>query len=118
MGFLGRFMKGRALTPADAAAAVEQGTIVLVDVREKHEFAAGHCPGARHVPLGRLDNAAIQRLAALDRPVAFVCQSGMRSARATRQARAAGLEAQNVRGGMAAWQRERLPLSKGRGRRK
>ena len=47
------------------------------------------------------------------RPVAFICRSGARSARATRQARAAGIDAHNVRGGMIAWDRAGLPTTTG-----
>jgi len=49
------------------------------------------------------------------RSVAFVCRSGMRSAMASRTARAAGLVAHNVRGGMLAWDREE-PQRPGRAR--
>lgn len=118
MSFLGRLMGTGALAPAEAAAAAERGDLVVVDVREKHEFLAGHYSGARHLPLGRLDEREIQRLAALEQPIAFVCQAGMRSAQATRRARAQGLDAKNIRGGMAAWQRQGLPVVSGRGGRR
>jgi rhodanese-related sulfurtransferase len=58
---------------------------VLVDVREDRERAHGFAPGSRHLPLGQLK----QRLGELpsDRPVAFICQSGRRSAMAATAAR-------------------------------
>jgi rhodanese-related sulfurtransferase len=82
-------------------------------VREPGEFAEVHAPRARLIPLGRL-GAALADLAAEGVPVAFVCRSGARSARATRQARAAGDDAHNVRGGMIAWERAGLPTTGGR----
>lgn len=109
MGILARLLGDRSVTPAEAAAGVTGGTLALVDVRERAEYDAGHVAGAEHVPLARLANE-LQRLAGLHQPVAFVCQSGMRSARATRQARAAGVDARNVRGGMLAWRRQQLPV--------
>lgn len=49
----------------------------LVDVREPHEWRAGHAPQAVHVPLGQLDRGA--RRLRRDRPVLVVCASGSRS---------------------------------------
>ncbi|UTI63023.1 rhodanese-like domain-containing protein [Paraconexibacter antarcticus] len=114
MGFLSRFTGAGQLTPAAAAAGAADGTLVLVDVRETGEFTAGHAPQARHMPLGQLA-AGLDGLRDEGRPVAFVCHSGARSARATRQARAAGIDARNVRGGMAAWGRAGLPTATGDG---
>ncbi len=37
--------------PADVRAQMNNGAVV-VDVRETEEFAAGHIPGAKHVPRG------------------------------------------------------------------
>lgn len=75
----------------------------LVDVREPHEWRAGHAPQAVHVPLGQLDRGA--RRLRRDRPVLVVCASGSRSRAGARQLRALGFEAASVSGGMAAWQR-------------
>ena len=36
-------------------AGLQDGSIVLVDVREPHEFAAGHIPGSVSMPLSVFD---------------------------------------------------------------
>ncbi|KMS83335.1 rhodanese-like domain-containing protein [Prauserella rugosa] len=85
---------------------------VLLDVREADEWAAGHAPGAVHIPLGDLP-ASTDQLAELpdDRPVYVICRTGGRSARATMWLNSAGLvEAVNVAGGMKSWQTEGRPL--------
>lgn len=112
MGLLSRLTGSNSLTPAAAAAGAADASLVLVDVREAGEFTAGHAPDARHVALGQLA-ASLDKLRGEDRPVAFICRSGARSARATRQARAAGIDAHNVRGGMIAWDRAGLPTTTG-----
>jgi rhodanese-related sulfurtransferase len=104
MGLLARLAGSTAMTPADAAAAAAKGDLILIDVREPAEFSAGHSPHARNMPLASL-GTALETVAADGRPLAFVCRSGARSARATRQAKAAGIDAHNVGGGMIAWQR-------------
>ena len=85
---------------------------LLIDVREPEEWADGHVPGARHIPLGRLP----RRLADLprDREVLFICRSGNRSSAATAAARQGGIaNAMNVRGGMRSWVQTGLPVERG-----
>ena len=91
---------------ADAEAGHRAGRLVLVDVREAGERARGYVPGSRHLPLAEVKHR-LDELPA-DRPVAFICQSGRRSVMATSAARRAGLDAQNVQGGMNAWERQGL----------
>ncbi len=75
----------------------------VVDVREPHEHAAGHVPGARLLPLGRLAGS----LDELDRSrvVHVVCASGNRSRVACALLDARGFRTRNVDGGTTAWQR-------------
>lgn len=82
----------------------------LIDVREPHEFAAGHAPGAELLPLGQLSRE-LQSLPR-DREILFICRSGNRSELATQIAERAGLRARNVRGGMIAWSRHGLPVER------
>ncbi len=67
-------------------AARKAGDRVVVDVREPHEYAAGHVPGAVNLPLSSFDPAALPS----DKPVVLVCQSGRRSSLALKMARDAG----------------------------
>jgi rhodanese-related sulfurtransferase len=89
----------------------------LLDVREDDEWAAGHIDGAQHIPLGELS----ARLGELpkERTIVAVCRSGGRSEAAVRGLRKLGYEAENLEGGVNAWDRAKLPLvdkSGGRGR--
>jgi rhodanese-related sulfurtransferase len=86
----------------ELASRMARGKQVIVDVRDPHEFASGHVPGAVNVPLGRLTGA----VGGLD-PGAetfLICQSGNRSATAARLLARAGFDhAFSVKGGTAAW---------------
>lgn len=88
---------------------------VLVDVREKSEWDAGHAPKAKHQPLRGLPSS-MRRLPE-DRTLVVVCRSGNRSARATKMLAKAGFDAVNLTGGMTAWQAAGLPVVNGRGKR-
>jgi rhodanese-related sulfurtransferase len=86
---------------------------LVLDVREDKEFAAGHIPKAKHIPLGQLNT----RLNELDKfkgkPVLVTCRSGQRSARACGMLKKAGFETvYNQAGGIIAWERANLPVTK------
>lgn len=112
LSFLGRLFAGTpSIDIAELDALVASGGVRLLDVREDHEFKAGHVPGAIHVPLKRLPD----RVAKLkkDRTYAVICASGNRSAGATRYLLDNGFEgAVSVRGGTGAWARSGRPITR------
>ena len=78
----------------------ENGAVAVVDVREPHEFAAGHIPGAINQPLSRFDPADLPT----GKPVVLICQAGARSAKALGKALAAGAtDIRHYPGGMSGW---------------
>lgn len=111
MALLDRFRRSRSIDVAEAARLLAAGEIVLVDVRELAEWKAGRARGARHLPLSGLGRR-LDSLGHGGKPVAFMCRSGHRSALACRTARRHGLDPIDVRGGLAAWQRAGLPVTK------
>jgi len=79
--------------------------LMLVDVREAREFAAGHLPGAINMPMSELD----RRLAELPAgsTAVFMCRSGGRSLRACGQALRGGtVTPLQLEGGLLAWAAE------------
>ena len=103
------FARKNTMDVQEALAGHQAGRLVLVDVREGSERARGFAPGSWHLPLSELRH----RVGDLpsDRPVAFICQSGRRSAMAATAARRAGLDAHDVSGGMTAWEQQGLAIS-------
>lgn len=79
---------------------LEDGSILLVDVREPNEYAAGHIPGAISHPLSTFDPAALPK----GQRIVFSCAAGVRSIRALEFAQAAGLDLhEHYRGGFKDW---------------
>lgn len=99
----------RALAPHDAQALIAAGGVDVVDVREPHEYADGHVPGARNVAIGVV-RADPKRALPRDR-VLLVCARGTRSETAASLAEEIGLaEVYHLDGGTLAWQRAGLPI--------
>lgn len=73
----------------DIKARLAAGSMVLVDVREPHEFASGHIPGSISMPLSTFDPADLPE--AGERDIVFSCAAGVRSRHALLMAQAAGL---------------------------
>ena len=95
----------------DQLADAVRGGAAIIDVRELHEYVAGHVPGAVRIPMGQLPG----RAAELDQraPVYVVCASGNRSATMTGFLRAAGFDAYSVAGGTGEWTRSGRPVVRG-----
>lgn len=86
----------------ELAEGLAAGRILLVDVREPHEFAAGRIPGSVSMPLSQFDPASIPHVPG--RATVFSCAAGVRSLRALEFAQAAGLDFRtHYAGGFRGW---------------
>lgn len=90
----------------EAAQAAESGAVLLLDVREDAEWAAGRAPRAVHAPMSGLRQDSVPR----DRPVLAVCRVGARSAAVAEALERLGYDVANVTGGMLAWAAAGLPV--------
>jgi rhodanese-related sulfurtransferase len=88
------------VSPDEAQRLVRSGAI-LVDVRSREEYGAGHVPGAINLPVQELP----QRMSELprDKPLVLYCRSGHRSGRATELLRQAGYGGVHNLGAMGRW---------------
>ncbi len=87
----------------------EADAILLVDVREDGEWAAGRIAGAVHAPLSRLRTLAAGL--PTGKPIVFYCLSGARSGQAIAVCRALGLPHDtHMAGGVSAWRAHGFPL--------
>jgi rhodanese-related sulfurtransferase len=94
--------------PVEAWRRVNEENAVILDVREPEELAQIGVPSALHIPLG--DLIARSGEVPSDRDVMVICHVGQRSALATEYLRQAGMpRVWNVRGGIIAWWKSRLP---------
>ena len=67
---------------------------LLLDVRTPEEYAAGHVPGSRNIPLDCVGQAELDR----EVPLFVYCRSGARSGQACSILRERGYDATNIGG--------------------
>lgn len=98
-------MKVVHLDREDIKTGLADRSMLVIDVREAHEYAQGHIPGAVLHPLSTFDVEAVANLVAEDgrRPV-FSCASGVRSVHALAAVQNAGMEiTEHYVGGFKDW---------------
>lgn len=94
----------------DALTARERlADLLVVDVREPHEWEAGRIEGSVHIPLGQLEERAGE-IPPGSRVLA-VCRTGSRSQHAAELLGARGIEAESLEGGLRRWEQEGLPVT-------
>jgi rhodanese-related sulfurtransferase len=98
---------GPDVSPQEARALLADGALLL-DVRERDEWDAGHAPEAVHVPMSELQHRAAE--VPTDRLVVCICHLGARSAAVSSALNAAGWQTVNLAGGMNAWEAAGLPV--------
>lgn len=117
LGLLWPMIKGAAaneLTPAAATQLINREDAQILDVREVDEFANGHLPNAKNIPLSKLSDRVSEIEKFKDQPLIVCCASGMRSAKGCGQLGKLGFSrAFNLAGGMDAWVSAGYPVKKG-----
>ena len=102
------------VNPAAATLLINREDAQVIDVREAEEFAAGHLPEAKNVPLAKLADRISEIERFKDKPVIVCCASGMRSGKACGELRKLGFaKIHNLSGGIDAWVGAGYPVKKG-----
>jgi len=104
-----------ALSAMQAVRLMNQGALVI-DLRDRPAFEAGHIGQARHVPAGELESQAESLRKWKSKPVIAYDENGLKSGAAVRTLNRLGFtEVFNLEGGINAWVKDNLPLSRAAG---
>ena len=94
------------VSTAQAVQLINRNNAVILDIRSKDEFAAGHLVNARHIEAKDLAERSKELAKFKKNPIIVVCHTGARSAPSVKTLQAAGFEqAVNLDGGIAGWQK-------------
>jgi rhodanese-related sulfurtransferase len=100
------------VSAADAVRLINRGALVI-DVRKPDEYAAGHIVNARNVALDKLQQGDDAIKKQKDKILLTVCDTGAIAGKAADLLRRGGYaNVFNIRGGLATWRAENLPLVK------
>ncbi|MEY4070665.1 MAG: hypothetical protein RL721_1279 [Candidatus Eisenbacteria bacterium] len=85
--------------------------VVLLDVREDHEWEAGHLPGAQHMGRGILERDIERELPEKDTPIVLYCGGGYRSILSADSLQRMGYtRVESLVGGWSGWVEQGLPV--------
>lgn len=84
----------------------------LIDVREDHEWQAGHLPGAEHLSKGIIERDVETRVPDKAEPIALYCGGGFRSVLVADNLRRMGYtNVISIDGGYRGWVERGLPVT-------
>ena len=103
----------KAVDPVQATQLSNRENAIFLDIRDDGEYGGGHIPEAIHIPIRQLPDRIGELNKHKDCPVIAYCRSGNRSNGAGSILKKHGFEnVYNLSGGIAAWQKASLPLSR------
>ena len=94
---------------------INQENAVVVDVCQPEEFGKGHIPAAINIPVDQIKEqlGQLEKFRKKDRPIVLSCRSGQRASRAAAVLRKNEFKrVYTLSGGLAAWEKENLPLER------
>lgn len=105
--------RGAKVSQFQATQYMNQGKTLVLDVRNAEEFASGHLPNAKNIPLADLNNRIKEIEKSKNTVVITVCAQGVRSSNAAVLLSKAGFtQVFSLEGGTEAWKTQGMPIVK------
>ena len=105
--------RGAKVSQFQATQYMNQGKTLVLDVRSVEEFAEGHLPNAKNIPLADLNNRLKEIEKSKNTVVITVCAQGVRSSNAAALLSKAGFaQVFSLEGGVEAWKTQGMPVVK------
>ena len=105
---------GQSVSAQELVNLVNRDGAVVVDVRDAREYAQGHIVNALNVPFASLASRVGELQKYKEKPIVLACKMGQHSGAAGTALRKAGFgNVSRLRGGVAEWRNQNLPLVKG-----
>ena len=116
LGWLEKRRAGPILTSQSLTNIVNREDVIIIDLRDKAEFDAGHIVNAVNLPFNQWQNQYNSDEDGLfrqykDKPIIFVCKLGQQSTFAARRLqRESGPSVYRLSGGIMEWKASQMPL--------
>ncbi|MBD1590247.1 rhodanese-like domain-containing protein [Pseudomonas typographi] len=103
---------GRSLSPRELTALVNADKAVVVDIRNKKEFAGGHIVDALNIPQDKLASRMAELEKHKGKTLIVVDAMGQHAGAVCRDLLKAGYTAARLGGGISSWRGDNLPVVK------
>ncbi len=107
-----RKASGKPISAHELTRMLNADEAVLVDVRERKEFDAGHVTGALHIPHQKMASSVDQLEKYRSRTIVLADKMGQHAGSVGKLLRKQGFEVRRLSGGMTEWSNQNLPLVK------
>lgn len=105
---------GQSVSPQQLVDMVNRDNAVVLDVRERKEFQAGHIVDAVNIPHSSLESRIDELKKYQGRPIVVTCKMGQNAGASGTLLRKQGFEnVSRLTGGMAEWRNQNLPVVRG-----
>lgn len=108
--FTERQKGGKSASPAEATRMINKEDAVVLDIRAKKEFSAGHIANSLHIPMAEFDRRMSELNSHKEKPIIVVCNMGQTAGSACRKLKAAGFNPVRLSGGMTEWRGQNMPV--------
>ena len=104
---------GKRLSHIELTKMVNKENAILVDVRDREDFEKGHITNAKNIPYKDFDKRLEELNKYKEAPIITICAMGRNAALSAEKLQKHGfLKTYVLKGGLASWQQESLPLVK------
>ncbi len=104
---------GQSLSHHEVTRLLNSGDGVLLDVREKGDFKAGHVVDAIHIPYGKLSDRISELDKFKNKTIVVADKMGQQAGAAGKTLKDNGFSTSRLQGGMTEWVSQNLPVVKG-----
>lgn len=101
---------GASISPAIATQMINKQDAVVLDIRDKKDFEAGHLANAINIPYSSLADRMSELESSKEHPIVLVCKSGQSVGMAGKTLKQKGFQVFRLSGGMMEWTNQNLPV--------
>ena len=103
---------GQTVSTTEATTMINRQDALVLDIRDKADFKAGHLVNAINIPYASLAQRMNELEKERERPIVLVCKTGRTVSMAGKMLREKGFNAVRMKGGMMEWNSQNLPVVK------